>query len=56
MLQNESFMEWKKNNDTKDCPKCGCTIQKFGGTSFDLFAVGVLRSKYIKRKTFPGAE
>ena len=28
---DDAFAEWKKNNDARDCPKCGCTIQKSEG-------------------------
>ena len=30
-LGDEAFLEWKKSNDARDCPKCGSTIQKTGG-------------------------
>ena len=30
-LCDDAFLEWKKNNGAKDCPKCGCTIQKSEG-------------------------
>ena len=31
ILGDEAFAEWKQKNDAKDCPKCGCTIQKSEG-------------------------
>ena len=31
MLGDDAFAEWKKKNDARDCPKCGCTIQKLEG-------------------------
>ena len=31
ILEDDAFAAWKKNNDAKDCPKCGCTIQKSEG-------------------------
>lgn len=30
-LGDDAFAEWKKKNDARDCPKCGCTIQKSEG-------------------------
>ncbi len=30
-LSDDAFIEWKKKNGAKDCPKCGCTIQKSEG-------------------------
>jgi IBR domain, a half RING-finger domain len=31
ILGDDAFSEWKKKNDARDCPKCGCTIQKSDG-------------------------
>ena len=31
VLTDDAFIEWKKKNGAKDCPKCGCTIQKSEG-------------------------
>lgn len=31
ILVDDAFAEWKKQNDARDCPKCGCTIQKSEG-------------------------
>lgn len=31
ILGDDAFAEWKKRNDARDCPKCGCTIQKSEG-------------------------
>ena len=31
VLTDDAFLEWKKKNGAKDCPKCGCTIQKSEG-------------------------
>jgi hypothetical protein len=31
ILGDDAFAEWKKKNDARDCPKCGCTIQKSEG-------------------------
>ena len=31
MLGDDAFAEWKEKNDARDCPKCGCTIQKLDG-------------------------
>ncbi len=31
IVGDEAFAEWKKKNDARDCPKCGCTIQKSEG-------------------------
>lgn len=31
ILGDDAFAEWKKKNDARDCPKCGCTIQKSDG-------------------------
>ena len=31
ILGDAAFAEWKKKNDARDCPKCGCTIQKSEG-------------------------
>jgi len=31
MIGDDAFAEWKKKNDARDCPKCGCTIQKSDG-------------------------
>ena len=28
---DKDFMDWKRKNNAKDCPKCGCTIQKSEG-------------------------
>ena len=30
-LDDDAFLKWKKKNDARDCPKCGCTIQKSDG-------------------------
>ena len=31
ILGDDAFADWKKKNDARDCPKCGCTIQKSEG-------------------------
>ncbi|MCJ1252186.1 hypothetical protein MMC30_009426, partial [Trapelia coarctata] len=31
ILGDDAFAEWKRKNDARDCPKCGCTIQKSEG-------------------------
>ena len=31
VLTDDAVIEWKKKNGAKDCPKCGCTIQKSEG-------------------------
>ena len=31
ILGDDAFAEWKLKNDARDCPKCGCTIQKSEG-------------------------
>ena len=30
-LSDDAFVAWKKQNGAKDCPRCGCTIQKSEG-------------------------
>ena len=31
VIGDDAFAEWKKKNDARDCPSCGCTIQKSEG-------------------------
>lgn len=31
ILGDDAFAEWKRKNNARDCPKCGCTIQKSEG-------------------------
>lgn len=31
ILGDDAFAAWKKKNDARDCPRCGCTIQKSEG-------------------------
>ena len=52
MGSDEGFNEWKKNNNVKDCPKCGNSIEKSGGCNHMLCKCGA-HICWICLKVFP---
>ena len=49
---DDVFAEWKKKNDARDCPKCGCTIQKRDGCNHMQCKVCGTHLCWVCMKTF----